>query len=93
MHINYKAQFEDKPASRGRKSSSARNSHGQDEECEVLDLDREEEEGQAGHSRANRGRKCGMSSHGAREDKGEQIEGSHGRWVKRNNHNVSQQPK
>ena len=92
MHINYRAQFSDKPARKGRKSAAARGDdpdpRDADEDDGLLDLD-EEEEDQAqysGRSGARRGVRRGSSGQ-QEEERG--AGGTPGRWATHNNRKVN----
>lgn len=86
MYINYKAQFSNQPAARGRKKAAARNVPADaDSDVEILDDDSgdsDEVEGQSGsasgHRHNNEARGVAEGSGGART----------GRWVHQNRHNV-----
>ena len=92
VHINYKAQFTEQASGKGRKKAASRSDQHQidaDNDCEILDMDDEgERHMHAGQVGSSRGRKSCTSGRRAREGEGEQAEGSHGRWVHHNNHNV-----
>ena len=90
MHINYKGQFSDKPASRARKSVAARagsDHQDSDEDDGLLDLDEEDDQGRySGQSGSRRRHQAGPSG---QEEGGLQAEGTPGRWATHNNHKVT----
>ena len=90
MHINYKGQFSERPASRVRKSAAAREGpdhQDADEDDEVLDLNEEEDQGPySGRSWSRRRNQTGASGH---EEEGPQAEGTPGRWATHNKHKVT----
>ena len=92
VHINYKGQFSDKPAARGRKSAAARDGPAHQDadegDDELLDLEAEEDQGQySGRSGSHRGNPRDSSG---QEEEGPQAEGTPGRWATHNNHKVNE---
>lgn len=88
MHINYKGQFSDKPASRVRKIAAASDGLDHpdtDEDNGLLDVDEEEDQGHnSGQSGSRRGNHAGSSG------QAEEAEGTRGRWATHNNHKVTE---
>ena len=94
VHINYKAQFTDQPAARGRKKASAKDDlEAANEDLEVLDWDGEDDQRGSKQSKSSRGCRRASSSHEARGNGGERAQPRQGQWISQNNHNVSHMQK
>lgn len=96
VHINYKAQFTDQPAARGRQKASARDDlEAADDDLEGLDWDDEEDQRGGKRCKSSRGRQHASSSHDheARGNGGEDAQPRQGQWITKNNHNVSHMQK
>lgn len=96
VHINYKVQFTDQPAARGRKKASARDDlEAADDDLEGLNWEDEEDQRGSKRSKSSRGRQHASSSHDheARGIGGEHAQPRQGQWITKNNHNVSHMQK